>query len=219
MARLDRQVVGFERAAALLVDDVESADDPDVVDEVGEVAGPPATIEVVDERRAADGPEDQVRATEDDVPLRVPGVELELDGAVATSASTWAGSSRTLRVEPIDRRAGAGEGVERPVAQDLDADLGQDPKRRLVDGLDVVVRQDLERPERVDQPSPRQLRETRRLAARPPLRTAGRARQLLRRARDRPRRMLRRAGRRAIAARPGRWPPILMAVSGLGALG
>ena len=39
MAGLDRQVVGLERAAALLVDDVERADQPDVVHEVGEVAG------------------------------------------------------------------------------------------------------------------------------------------------------------------------------------
>ena len=50
VAGLDRQVVRFERAAALLVDDVEGADEPDVVDEVGEVAGPPAAIEVARRR-------------------------------------------------------------------------------------------------------------------------------------------------------------------------
>ena len=69
VAGLDRQVVRFERAAALLVDDVERADDPDVVDEVGVVAGAPAAVEVGDEGRPADGPEDEVRATEPDGPL------------------------------------------------------------------------------------------------------------------------------------------------------
>ena len=38
VAGLDRQVGRLERAAALLVDDVERADQPDVVDEVGDVA-------------------------------------------------------------------------------------------------------------------------------------------------------------------------------------
>ena len=46
VAGLDREVGRLERAAALLVDDVERADQPDVVDEVGEVAGPPAAVEV-----------------------------------------------------------------------------------------------------------------------------------------------------------------------------
>ena len=35
---------------------------PDVVDEVGEVAGPPAAVEVADEGRAADRAEDEVVA-------------------------------------------------------------------------------------------------------------------------------------------------------------
>ena len=65
--------VGLERAPALLVDDVERADEPDVVDEVGEVAGAPAAVEVGDERRPADGAEHEVRAAEDEVPLRVRG--------------------------------------------------------------------------------------------------------------------------------------------------
>ena len=168
VAGLDRQVVGLERAAALLVDDVEGADEPDVVDEVGEVAGPPAAIEVAHEGRPADRPEDEVRAAE--ARCSAPGcgrAARNSDGAIATSASTWAGSSRTRRFEPVHGRAGTGERVERPVAEHLDPDLGQDPQRRPVDRLDLVGRQDLDRPERVDQPPPRQLRETGRRAARP----------------------------------------------------
>ena len=57
-----------------------AADQPDVVDEVGDVAGAPAAVEVGHEGRAADRAEHEVVAAEEDVPLRVPGVELELTG-------------------------------------------------------------------------------------------------------------------------------------------
>ena len=97
VAGLDRQVVGFERAAALLVDDVEGADQPDVVHEVRVVARPPAAVDVADEGRAADGTEDEVGATEDEVPLRVAGMQTEGRGREATRASVWAGSRRTRR--------------------------------------------------------------------------------------------------------------------------
>ena len=81
------------------------------------------------------------------------------DGACATSSSTWAGSRRTSPGRPVDRRAGPPERVKRPVAEDLHPDLGQDPQRGEVDRLDLVGRQDLDRAERVDQPSPGQLRQ------------------------------------------------------------
>ena len=99
VARLDRQVVRLERAAALLVDDVEGADDPDVVDEVREVAGAPAAVEIADEGRAADRAEDQVRPAEGDVRSGLRAWSSNVAGAVAIRASTWAGSSRTRRVD------------------------------------------------------------------------------------------------------------------------
>jgi hypothetical protein len=60
------------------VDDVERPDDPDVVDEVGEVAGPPAAIEVADEGGTTHRSEDEVRTTEGDGALRVARVEAEV---------------------------------------------------------------------------------------------------------------------------------------------
>ena len=75
--RLDRQVRRLEGAAALLVDDVEAADDADVGVEVGGVAGAPATIDVGHERRPADRAEDEVPIPEHEAALRVPGVQLE----------------------------------------------------------------------------------------------------------------------------------------------
>ena len=89
----------------------------DVVDEVGEVAGPPATVEVGHEGRPADRAEDEVVAAEDHVPLGVPGVEPELGRGLGDERLDLA------VVEP-DRapargRPGAGrrERVERPVAE------------------------------------------------------------------------------------------------------
>ena len=65
VAGLDRQVRRLEGAAALLVDDVERPDHPDVVLEIREVAGPPASIDIGDEGRPAHGPEDEVAIPED----------------------------------------------------------------------------------------------------------------------------------------------------------
>jgi hypothetical protein len=98
VAGRDRQVGRLERAAALLVDDVERADHLHVVAEVGVVAGPPAAVDVGDERRAADGREDDVAATELEVLRGIPGVEAERRGRLATSSSTRSGSRRTRRV-------------------------------------------------------------------------------------------------------------------------
>ena len=128
---------------------------------------PPAAIEVGDEGRPADGPEDEVRAAERRGRARgLRAWSRELEGARATSASTCAGSSRTRRVERSTHGAGRRERVEGPVAQDLHPDLGQDPERGAVDRLDLVGGQDLDRPERVDQPPPRQLRDPGRGATR-----------------------------------------------------
>jgi hypothetical protein len=137
------------------VDDVEGADDPHEVDEVGEVAGPPAAVQVAHERRTADRREDEVRPAELEVTLGVAGVEPE---------RRRRGRDQRFglgRVEPdaadrsVDDRSRAGEGVERAVAEDLDPDLGQDPQRCPVDRLQLVGVEQLDRPERVDQPAPR----------------------------------------------------------------
>ena len=167
VAGLDGQVVGFERAAALLVDDVDGADETDVVDEVGEVAGPPAAIQVARECRTTDGTEDEVRATESDVPLGIPGVEVEFGRCGCDQLLDMGGIEPDTAVRSVDGRARIGEGVERPVAEHLDPDLGQHPQRRPMDGLDLISRQDLDRPKRVGQPPPGELLQSGRGAPRP----------------------------------------------------
>ena len=185
VARLDRQVVRLERAAALLVDDVERADDPHVVDEIGEVAGAPPAIDVAHERRAADRPEDQVRPTEPDVPLRVARVQVEFGRGGRDQRLDLVGIEPHATVRAVDGRAGPREGVERPVAEHLDADLGQHPQRRPMDRLDMVRRQDLDRPERVRQPTPGELLQT----GRGTTRTSTRGRHATRALQDRKRRI------------------------------
>ena len=176
MAGLDRQVVGFDRSPTLLVDDVERADEPDVVAEVGEVAGPASAIQVVGEGRTADRREHEVAAAEDDVPLRVPRVERELAGRGRDQRLDVGRVQAHLPGASVHHRAGSGERVQGSVAQDLHADLGQDPQRREVDRLDLVVRQDPERLERIDEAAPRQLLDARRGPARAAMRSgAGRA--------------------------------------------
>jgi hypothetical protein len=69
----------------------------------------------------------------------------------------------------VHLRAGSREQVERTVAEDLHADLSEDPQRRSVDRLDLVLGQDLDRPIRVDESTPRQLTDATRCAARSPL--------------------------------------------------
>src|SRR4029078_7535237 len=64
MAGRDGQGGWLERAATLLVDDVKGADDADVVEEVGVVAGPPAPVEIGDEGWSAERVGDNVAHTQ-----------------------------------------------------------------------------------------------------------------------------------------------------------
>ena len=175
VAGLDRQVVGFERTAALLVDDVECADEPDVVHEVGVVARPPAAIDVADEGGAADGTEDEVRATKDEVPFRVASVQAECGGRERDKSLGLGGVETDPPVVTIHERSGGGERLEHAITEDLDPDLGQDPERGVVDRLDLVCGEDLERAERVDEGPPGQLLDPGCGAARPSLMGRGRA--------------------------------------------
>ena len=167
MSRLDRQVGRLERAATLLVDDVEGADQPDVVAEVGDVAGPSTAVEVADEGRPADGAEHEVGAAEDHVALRVPSVQLELGRRGRDQIRDLRRIQPDGARRPIHRRTSTGQRFQRPVPQHLHPDLGQDPQRRAVDRLDLVRRQDLDRSIRVHKPSPRELADPRRPAPRP----------------------------------------------------
>jgi hypothetical protein len=56
--------------------------------------------------------------------------------------------------QAVDAGAGAAEGIQGPVPEDLHADLGQDAQGGPMDRLHLIGGQDLDRPERVDQPAP-----------------------------------------------------------------
>ena len=163
VAGLDRQVGRLERAAALLVDDVEAADHADVGLEVRGVAGPSAAIEVGHERRPADRAEDEVAVPEDEV--RAPGSARAARSATGRARRAprpapgragpgLPGHGRRPRARRARRRAS--KQIQRPAAEHLHADVSQDRQRGAVDRLDLVRGQDLQRRVGVDDAPPRQ---------------------------------------------------------------
>ncbi len=138
VTRLDGQVGRFERTAALLVDDIEGTDQAHVIAEVGDVAWASAAVEVRHEGRPADRAEDEVRATEHDIPLRVPRAEREQGGREGNQLLDLS------RVHPdragltVHGRARAAQQIDRAIAEHLHPDLRKDPQRRGVDRLDLV---------------------------------------------------------------------------------
>ena len=147
------------------MEDVQPGDDLDVVGHVGERAGPPAAVEVGDERRAADGTEHHPPTTEGHVAKRVAGMEGELGRRPGDERLDEAVVEADAAGRPIDGGTGPGKHVDGAGAEDLDPDLAEDPERRPVDRLDLVRAQDLDRRERVLDRSPGQLAEPRRRSA------------------------------------------------------
>ena len=153
----DRQVGRLERAAALLVDDVEAADAADEVLHDLERARPAARGRGPTRRPARRRPRRRggrhrrsrfragFRACSVNSAGRQRDELLDLGAVEADRAPL-----------PVDPRPRAGERIERAVAQALHADLLEDPERRPVDRLDLVGADDLERPERVAQRPPGQ---------------------------------------------------------------
>ena len=150
--------VGSSGPAALLVEDVEGPDEPHVVDEVGEVARPPAAVEVAHERRPADRAEDDVRATEEHVALGVPRVQPELargQSPPATPPARDRGGPSVSPDPPALRPPASASSARSPRTSIPISD--EDAQRRDVDRLDLVRREDLDRAVRVDQAPPREL--------------------------------------------------------------
>jgi hypothetical protein len=124
----DGKVCRLERAAALLVDDVERADDAEVVEEVGVIARPPAAIDVGHERRSADRAEHEVTVPECHIPSRVPSVEREARRRLRDQCLDLSRLEAGCARRPVDVRSGGHEQVDRAIAEYLDADLGEDPE-------------------------------------------------------------------------------------------
>jgi hypothetical protein len=116
-----------------------------------------SAVEVAHERGTADRAEHEIRAAEQHVPLRVAGVQLELARRLRDQGLHLPRIEADVPGCPVDPCTGTRECGERPIPEDLHPDLGQDPQRRQVDRLDLVLGQDLDRPVRIDEPAPRQL--------------------------------------------------------------
>ena len=66
-----------------------------------------------------------------------------VDGAVAIRSSTMSGSKRTRGPSPSTVGARLGQQAAGLGVQEVHADVAQDPQRREVDGLELVLRHDL----------------------------------------------------------------------------
>ena len=153
-----------------------AADHPDEGLEVREVAGPPAPFDVGDERRPTDRADDQVAIAEDEVSLRVAGVQLEarrrlgdqlLDLRRLQADPTGGAAPRVvvrLDARRWRRRCSKWSSARAPRTSTPTSRRIRRPARWI--GLDVVRAQDLHRRERVDDPSPGEPRDA---PARPPL--------------------------------------------------
>jgi hypothetical protein len=128
------------------VDGIQRLGEAQQVPVVVAVADPPATVEVGDVRWAPDGPERDPVGTELDVVLFVPGMERERrgrradplgdHGRVETDALAAVFRLGTRRTQDL-----AGLYVE-----EVHPDLGEHAERRVMDRLELVGRQDLDRP-------------------------------------------------------------------------
>ena len=97
------------------------------------VAGPPAAVDVADER----GPADGARTRHDGRRTSGSSRGCERGAGMSTAPARRAPRPGPGRADttgrPVDRRAGARQEVDRPVAEHLDADLGEDPQRCSVE--------------------------------------------------------------------------------------
>ncbi len=133
------QVHRLERAAALLVEDVEALDHTDVVAHLGEGSVALATVVVHDIGRPADRSENQVAPAKAERLGRIARLERE----VSRHGSKPFGDH--FRIEAyhvvLHRSPSAGIEVARRRVQHLHPDLGQKAQRALVDRRHMVVAQ------------------------------------------------------------------------------
>ena len=148
-----RQVHRLERPTALVVNDAERLDHLGELGQLGQRAGAAAALDVVDERRAPDRTEDRVVAADHEVALGVAGAQGELGGRAGDRVFHQIGVEQYD--EAVDPAARIGVHLPRPVVEHAHTRLGQQPQRRLMDVLDVVVAQHPHRLVRVAHRRPR----------------------------------------------------------------
>ena len=90
--------------------------EPDVLDHIGDGARPAAAIEIAHEGRSTHRTKHDVRATEDDVPIRVAGVQGERRRRQRDERLHLGGIESDAVRRPVDDGARCGERIERAIA-------------------------------------------------------------------------------------------------------
>jgi len=131
------QVHGFDGVSRHRVDGVEDLPHLDEVPVVVPVAVAPVASQAGDEGRAGNRRVDDVVAAEHEVSVGVAAVQGELVWRRRDQAFDEVG----VKPDPlaVDVGAGVGQLAAGGVVEEVDAGLGEDPQRRLVDGLELVV--------------------------------------------------------------------------------
>ena len=146
MALVDRQVDRLAQRAAAVVEGAARVGQLHEVAEVLDRGVAPAVVEVVDERRAVGRHEDHVRVA-DDWTLRA-GLRarwVKTRGAVAVTIERHMPRGKRTRC-PVDVGAGAAEDLDRlGEVDDLDADLLEEGVGVVLDLLEALGRDDLDR--------------------------------------------------------------------------
>ena len=137
------EVDRLHRVAGQEVDDVEVLAQAEQVLVVGPVADPAAAVHVGDVGRAGDRTERHGRSADGQAVVGVPGVEAERRGRGGDPLE------HHVRVEPhprpvaVDVGPRLGQQAAGLRVQEVHADVAQDPQRREVDDLELVLRHDL----------------------------------------------------------------------------
>jgi hypothetical protein len=159
MARRRRQVHGLDRIAAHEMDDVEGLRQADQVAVILEVAVAPAALQVGDVGRAADGGEGDVVGADGQVARRVARVQGEAGRGITQRRLDQAAVEAHSLGARFDAGARLFEDVARFGVQEVHADLFEDLHRGVVDRLDLVLGEHLDRPVGIAQHAPGKLHE------------------------------------------------------------
>ncbi len=135
-------VDGLQRVAAHQVDDVEALGEAQQVPIVGEIARPSTAVEIGAIRRAADGAEIDAVVAEDEVVGGIAGMNPELRRRRGQRALDQAPIHPHPLPGWLDLGPRGAEDVPGFRQEDVEPDLLEDGERRLVDGLDLVRRDD-----------------------------------------------------------------------------
>src|SRR5262245_36346984 len=155
------------------MDDIEALNDAEEIAVIGEAAGTPAAVEIGTVGRARDGAESDVTAADGYGAGRIARMQRELWWRLGDELGNQLTADPGPASLAFDAGAGAREDVEGSVVEELQPMSLEDAHRGVVNTLELLVRQDLDRAIGIGERAPGGLRQSAGLAPRPPARRSG----------------------------------------------